>query len=996
MKRFLILLALLLPSVLHAQVSTNPLGTAQPQYIFFRGTPGGVCDGYQQGLDVNTGNFYSCFNRAWHLISGGGGGSASPAGPINSVQFNLDNVNLGGTTNFTWVDSTGTLTIGNPTFLTGKMKFAALGATGLVTIEQIGTSTANSYCFELPATVGTSGFLLTSQGGCGASMIWTSPSVTINTTSPLTGGGGVTLGGTLSLACPTCSTFASPLTTEGDLMYRHTGVDSRLAIGSNGACFLVVAGDPSWTTCPSAPITPGTQFSVAGYLTAGSTNNLGPIASPSAPDNAVYSFIETPTGGAATVQTFALAGVPGRTIAGTSDTILYTDRAHFLTYTSNSPTGVTLPQAGSANFQFNFVFTMRYTGTGAATVTPTTSTINGAATLVLGLNDYCFIYSIDNVNYLANCSHGESGIPTVADSGSANAYVVASPLVQALTKGSFIFFTVGNANTAASTINVAGLGVKALDKFGATALNIGDLLTTAVYMAVYDGTEWQLLNPGTFTVGTSFTTPFWYAVDSGAVNAYVVAPIPAVTALTAGTIISFSTANANTSAATLNVSGLGVKALDKKAGSALVSGDILATPAIYVAVYDGTEWELINPSTGSGGAGTVNNCSVAHSLADYRATGTTIDCDSEALMSQYQYAADSGVANAYVTTLAPALTSLQTGEIIEFSTTLANTTASTINVNGLGVKNIDKFGTNALASGDIKSGVMYVLLWDGTEWQLLNPSSGSNSFPLTVAGTVNSGGIPCFTSATNEASSATIAANTLIKGGGAGACVAASSITDDGTTVTTTDTGGMKAPTFISTGTTAGFIDLPQGTTSAAVSPCNTSTSICEQAPTAVTSYLVVKPGVAANGVVTNNVAAAVDTQGFSGDSNHSTTVTTGSGTSIGSTSLCSTAICTVGTYRVNVYIDITTACGTTGTYIVNLIYTDDQGSKTVPMNIAGTGAVPATGILTTTSTANFGQETQIIRSTGAASINYSTTATACGTAGPMVGKLYLSVEPLQ
>jgi hypothetical protein len=219
---------------------------------------------------------------------------------------------------------------------------------------------------------------------------------------------------------------------------------------------------------------------------------------------------------------------------------------------------------------------------------------------------------------------------------------------------------------------------------------------------------------------------------------------------------------------------------------------------------------------------------------------------------------------------------------------------------------------------------------------------------------------------------------------------------DNGTTVTSTDTGGYVAPVFTANGTTAGFVDYPQGTTSAAVAPCNTATSICEQAPTAVTSYLLVKPGVATNGTITNVVTAAVDTQGFSGDANHSAVVTTGSGTSIGSTQLCSTTNCPVGTYRVNTYIDITTACSTGGTYIINIIYTDDQGSKTAVLNINGTGATPATGILTLASTSNFGEDTQILRSTGAASINYSTTAGACTTGGPMVGKLYLIVEPVQ
>jgi len=80
-----------------------------------------------------------------------------------------------------------------------------------------------------------------------------------------------------------------------------------------------------------------------------------------------------------------------------------------------------------------------------------------------------------------------------------------------------------------------------------------------------------------------------------------------------------------------------------------------------------------------------------------------------------------------------------------------------------------------------------------------------------------------------------------------------SSITDDGTTVTTTDTGGVKAPAFTSTGTTAGFVDYPQGTTSAAVAPCNTANSICEQAPASVTAYTLNKPAAAP---VNNNSAA--------------------------------------------------------------------------------------------------------------------------------------------
>lgn len=272
---------------------------------------------------------------------------------------------------------------------------------------------------------------------------------------------------------------------------------------------------------------------------------------------------------------------------------------------------------------------------------------------------------------------------------------------------------------------------------------------------------------------------------------------------------------------------------------------------------------------------------------------------------------------------------------------------------------------------------------------------GTPAYPLTITGGV-SGGVVYGSSSTQLTVSPAGTANVLMKWGGAATAPGNSSITDNATSVTTTDTGGWVGPTFTANGTTAGFMDYAQGSTSASVAPCNTATSICEQAPTSVTSYLLVKPGVAAAGVKSGRLASSVVTEGISGDTNHSATVVIGSGTSIGSTSLCSTTVCPAGTYRINVYVDITTACGTTGTYTVNLIYTDDQGSKTSVVNLNGTGSVPATGLLTTTSTSNFGQESQIIRSTGAASINYSTTAVACGTGGPMVGNLYLSTEQVQ
>ena len=60
---------------------------------------------------------------------------------------------------------------------------------------------------------------------------------------------------------------------------------------------------------------------------------------------------------------------------------------------------------------------------------------------------------------------------------------------------------------------------------------------------------------------------------------------------------------------------------------------------------------------------------------------------------------------------------------------------------------------------------------------------GTPSFPVTVAGTVTSGGVPYFSGATTESSSGILNSNILVKGGGAGGAPTNSSITDNGTSI---------------------------------------------------------------------------------------------------------------------------------------------------------------------------------------------------------------------
>jgi hypothetical protein len=100
--------------------------------------------------------------------------------------------------------------------------------------------------------------------------------------------------------------------------------------------------------------------------------------------------------------------------------------------------------------------------------------------------------------------------------------------------------------------------------------------------------------------------------------------------------------------------------------------------------------------------------------------------------SNTNYAADSGAANAYVVALSPALSAYAAGVLVQFKAANANTTVSTVNVNGLGVKTIKKLGgATDLVSGDIAAGMIVELEYDGTNFVMLNPVANA---PLSPTG----------------------------------------------------------------------------------------------------------------------------------------------------------------------------------------------------------------------------------------------------------------------
>jgi len=87
------------------------------------------------------------------------------------------------------------------------------------------------------------------------------------------------------------------------------------------------------------------------------------------------------------------------------------------------------------------------------------------------------------------------------------------------------------------------------------------------------------------------------------------------------------------------------------------------------------------------------------------------------------YAVDAEASDTYVITLSPAISSYTTGMQITFKANTANITDSTLNVNGLGAKDIVKGVSTPLLPNDILAGMLCLVVYDGTNFVLLNPRS---------------------------------------------------------------------------------------------------------------------------------------------------------------------------------------------------------------------------------------------------------------------------------
>ena len=100
---------------------------------------------------------------------------------------------------------------------------------------------------------------------------------------------------------------------------------------------------------------------------------------------------------------------------------------------------------------------------------------------------------------------------------------IAALSMSALVAGQTFQFVAAATNTSGVTLNINSLGAKAITKNGTTALTANDILINAVVEVIYDGTQFQLLNPantvpsGVITMwsGTIATIPSGWLLCNG-------------------------------------------------------------------------------------------------------------------------------------------------------------------------------------------------------------------------------------------------------------------------------------------------------------------------------------------------------------------------------------------------------------------------------------------------------------------------------------------------
>jgi len=333
------------------------------------------------------------------------------------------------------------------------------------------------------------------------------------------------------------------------------------------------------------------------------------------------------------------------------------------------------------------------------------------------------LYTLDNLLYgFDDTTVLYGGTST----GAANAQVVSVPAtVTSYANGQTVSFIAGYTNTGATTLQFNSLSAVNLVK-GPTpsSLQAGDLIAGQLYTATYHGGAFRLTDYP--TVADVQNVRFETVSSVAGTNTITGNLTPAISAYESGLHVRLKAANSTTGATTLNLNGLGAKAVQYN-NAALVSGEI-GQNLYHNAVYDGTQFQLLNPAM-SASTRTLPAQVGQVQDGDYIWLGTT-----------------GGTATAMTANASPAITAYKAGQKfrmkigVSLGSTGSTATAHTLAINGLAAKNIvnNEDGTNPTLGTWVAGAIMEVV-YDGTNLVIINDPGGWLSYTPTF--TTNGGSI---------------------------------------------------------------------------------------------------------------------------------------------------------------------------------------------------------------------------------------------------------------
>lgn len=207
----------------------------------------------------------------------------------------------------------------------------------------------------------------------------------------------------------------------------------------------------------------------------------------------------------------------------------------------------------------------------------------------------------------------DQGVQALSLVGGTTTTITASmtPVISSYTTGARYYFKAVNTNTGSTTLKIDSAPAVTIQLNGA-ALVSGEIVSGRYHTVIYDGTNFQLLNPAmsasTRTLPASVAQVqdgdfIWLGTTGGTATAQTASAAPAITAYKAGQkfrmIIGtgLGSTGAAATAHTLDVNSLGAKNIVNNEDSTNPTLGTWAAGAIMEVVYDGTNFRVVNIPT---------------------------------------------------------------------------------------------------------------------------------------------------------------------------------------------------------------------------------------------------------------------------------------------------------------------------------------------------------------------------------------------------------------